>query len=84
MCETYIRKADIRRRERQAARRPGGLAAWVAGDMSGESEEELDAPGQLSEASEAEGGVEAEGANAPEPALDFARAGRNSTLNPKP
>ncbi|CAE7763064.1 unnamed protein product, partial [Symbiodinium necroappetens] len=74
MCETYIRKADSRRRERQGRR-----AAQPAAGVSSASEDEqfMDADDDPEGAAIAEPAPSEDEAEAAAP-LDFARPGRNS------
>ena len=74
MCETYIRKADSRRRERQGRR-----AAQPAAGVSSVSEDEqvMDTDDDPEGAAGAEAAPSEDEAEAAAP-LDFARPGRNS------
>ena len=69
MCETHIRRADVRRRDRLGAQQVSALASTVAGaDSHSDSEDTADPAEVVSEE---------EGAEAAAP-LNFARPGRNS------
>ena len=74
MCETYVRKADVRRQERAARQRPGSALLADATDGPSSSETEAD-DARLAAGNEA--GEEDSDAEVAAP-LDFARAGRNS------
>ena len=84
MCETYIRKADVRRRDRAAAKRPGSaLLQHVPsspessdGEDDGVAKQDMEEEAPC-EASSAEEEDEEDLAEAEAP-LDFARPGRNS------